>query len=125
MRTSHILLLCILGHALFASVFCNNVSGPDDCCFDYHPRSLNKKFVRSYYMDRRQMLNDCKPYEERFDINLHHHIQKHPPEATMRTSHILLLCILGHALFASVFCNNVSGPDDCCFDYHPRSLNKK
>ncbi|KAL3046669.1 hypothetical protein OYC64_004621 [Pagothenia borchgrevinki] len=50
MRTSHILLLCILGHALFASVFCNNAGGPEDCCFQYYPRSLNKKYVRSYYM---------------------------------------------------------------------------
>ncbi|KAL3046667.1 hypothetical protein OYC64_004620 [Pagothenia borchgrevinki] len=50
MRTSHILLLCILGHALFASVFCNHAGGPEDCCFEYHQRSLNKKYVRSYYM---------------------------------------------------------------------------
>lgn len=28
--------------------------GPDDCCFDFYPRPLNKKYVRSYYMaDRR------------------------------------------------------------------------
>ncbi|XP_010789287.1 C-C motif chemokine 36.1 isoform X2 [Notothenia coriiceps] len=50
MRTSHILLLCILGHALFATVFCNNASGPDDCCFEYYPRSLNKIYIREYYM---------------------------------------------------------------------------
>ncbi|KAL3046668.1 hypothetical protein OYC64_004620 [Pagothenia borchgrevinki] len=51
MRTSHILLLCILGHALFASVFCNIVAGgPGDCCFKYYPRSLNKMLIRSYYM---------------------------------------------------------------------------
>ncbi|XP_033992301.1 C-C motif chemokine 4-like [Trematomus bernacchii] len=49
MRTSHILLLCILGHALFASVFCNNAGGPEDCCFEYYPRTLNKMYIRSYY----------------------------------------------------------------------------
>ncbi|XP_075891611.1 C-C motif chemokine 36.1 [Nelusetta ayraudi] len=54
MTTRHILLLCILGAALLSSVSCRNEVGPDDCCFDFYPRPLNKKYVRSYYMaDRR------------------------------------------------------------------------
>ncbi|KAK5848638.1 hypothetical protein PBY51_006235 [Eleginops maclovinus] len=50
MRTSHILLLCILGHALLASVFCHNGIGPDDCCFELYPRNVHKKYIRSYYL---------------------------------------------------------------------------
>ncbi|XP_038586773.1 C-C motif chemokine 36.1 [Micropterus salmoides] len=50
MRTSHILLLCILGAALLDSVICNNGTGPDDCCFKFYPRRLNKNLITSYYM---------------------------------------------------------------------------
>ncbi|XP_029310636.1 C-C motif chemokine 4-like [Cottoperca gobio] len=51
MRSSHILLLCILGHALVTSVFCNNAIGPNNCCFKpYYPRPLHKRYVQSYYM---------------------------------------------------------------------------
>ncbi|XP_037335612.2 C-C motif chemokine 4 homolog [Pungitius pungitius] len=49
MRTTHILLLCILGNALIASVICNSGIGPDDCCFTPYPRRLNKKLISSYY----------------------------------------------------------------------------
>ncbi|XP_051231294.1 C-C motif chemokine 3-like [Dicentrarchus labrax] len=50
MRTSHILLLCILGAALLSSVICSNGTGPDDCCFKFYPRKINKKLIRDYIL---------------------------------------------------------------------------
>ncbi|XP_020508543.2 C-C motif chemokine 36.1 [Labrus bergylta] len=50
MRSAHILLLCMLGAALFSSVLSSSAIGPDDCCFKFYPRRLNKNKVRSYYM---------------------------------------------------------------------------
>nr|XP_040035623.1 C-C motif chemokine 4 homolog [Gasterosteus aculeatus aculeatus] len=50
MRTTNILLLCILGCALIASAIGNSGTGPDHCCFTPYPRRLNKKLIRSYYM---------------------------------------------------------------------------
>ncbi|XP_053199460.1 C-C motif chemokine 36.1 [Scomber japonicus] len=51
MRTSHILLLCILGAALLTTVFCNNANGPEECCFKFYPRRVNKKLISSYNMN--------------------------------------------------------------------------
>ncbi|CAK6965276.1 C-C motif chemokine 36.1 [Scomber scombrus] len=50
MRTSHILLLCILGAALLSSVFCQNANGPNECCFKFYPRRVNKTLIKSYNM---------------------------------------------------------------------------
>ncbi|KAM7377621.1 hypothetical protein PAMA_014091 [Pampus argenteus] len=50
MRTCRILLLCMLGAALLSSVICNSANGPDDCCFKYFPRRMNKNLFKSYYM---------------------------------------------------------------------------
>ncbi|XP_042257456.1 C-C motif chemokine 36.1 [Thunnus maccoyii] len=50
MRTSHMLLFCILGAALLSSVICNSANGPDDCCFKFYPRRVNKNLIQSYYM---------------------------------------------------------------------------
>ncbi|KAM9335411.1 C-C motif chemokine 36.1 [Symphorus nematophorus] len=50
MRTAHILLLCILGAALLSSVLCKSEIGPEDCCFKFYPRRLNKKVVKSYHL---------------------------------------------------------------------------
>ncbi|XP_033466093.1 C-C motif chemokine 36.1 [Epinephelus lanceolatus] len=50
MRASHILLLCILGYAMLSSVICQNGTGPDDCCFSFYPRRLNKNLISSYDM---------------------------------------------------------------------------
>ncbi|KAM6909496.1 C-C motif chemokine 36.1 [Xenentodon cancila] len=50
MRTTQILLLCILGAALLSTVLCNNGIGPDDCCFKFYPRRINKILIASYYM---------------------------------------------------------------------------
>ncbi|XP_042368499.1 C-C motif chemokine 36.1 [Plectropomus leopardus] len=50
MRATYIFLLCILGHALLSSVFCNNAIGPDDCCFTFYPRRLKKTLISSYYV---------------------------------------------------------------------------
>uniref|UniRef100_UPI0037E98C2D C-C motif chemokine 36.1 n=1 Tax=Semicossyphus pulcher TaxID=241346 RepID=UPI0037E98C2D len=50
MRASHILLLCMLGAALLSSVLCSSEIGPDDCCFKFYPRRVNKTLIRSYYM---------------------------------------------------------------------------
>uniref|UniRef100_A0A3Q0SIS6 C-C motif chemokine n=1 Tax=Amphilophus citrinellus TaxID=61819 RepID=A0A3Q0SIS6_AMPCI len=54
MRTIHILLLCILGAALLSTVDCNNANGPDKCCFEFYPRSINKKLIRSYTVSDRR-----------------------------------------------------------------------
>ncbi|TKS92602.1 hypothetical protein D9C73_027412 [Collichthys lucidus] len=50
MRTSHILLLCILGAALLPSVICSSAIGPDDCCFKFYPRRVMKNLIKSYYL---------------------------------------------------------------------------
>ncbi|XP_059211204.1 C-C motif chemokine 18-like [Centropristis striata] len=50
MGTRHILLLCILGQVLLTSVICTSSIGPDECCFAFYPRRLNKNLVRSYEM---------------------------------------------------------------------------
>ncbi|XP_051799838.1 C-C motif chemokine 36.1 isoform X2 [Acanthochromis polyacanthus] len=50
MRTAYILLLCVLGAAMLSTVTCNNAIGPDQCCFSYYPRRMNKNVVVSYYM---------------------------------------------------------------------------
>uniref|UniRef100_A0A3P9I426 C-C motif chemokine n=1 Tax=Oryzias latipes TaxID=8090 RepID=A0A3P9I426_ORYLA len=47
MRTAAILLLCILGAALFCTVSCNSNS-PDNCCFKFFPGTLNTSRVRSF-----------------------------------------------------------------------------
>ncbi|XP_011486033.1 C-C motif chemokine 13-like [Oryzias latipes] len=48
MRTAAILLLCILGAALFCTVSCNNSNGPDNCCFKFFPGTLSASRVRSF-----------------------------------------------------------------------------
>ncbi|XP_054457815.1 C-C motif chemokine 36.1 [Anoplopoma fimbria] len=50
MRTTDILLLCILGYALLSFVNCANGIGPDDCCFTPYPRRMNKSLIKSYCM---------------------------------------------------------------------------
>uniref|UniRef100_A0A3Q4H3U5 C-C motif chemokine 13-like n=1 Tax=Neolamprologus brichardi TaxID=32507 RepID=A0A3Q4H3U5_NEOBR len=53
MKTTHILLLCILGAALLSAVKCSN--GPDNCCFKFYPRKYpSLKLIKSYRLtDRR------------------------------------------------------------------------
>uniref|UniRef100_A0A3Q4GX35 C-C motif chemokine 13-like n=1 Tax=Neolamprologus brichardi TaxID=32507 RepID=A0A3Q4GX35_NEOBR len=47
MKTTHILLLCILGAALLSAVKCSN--GPDNCCFKFYPRKYpSLKLIKSY-----------------------------------------------------------------------------
>ncbi|XP_069015226.1 C-C motif chemokine 36.1 isoform X2 [Embiotoca jacksoni] len=50
MKTPHVLLLCVLAAALMAVVFCNSAIGPDNCCFKFYPRKMNKKLIGSYYI---------------------------------------------------------------------------
>ncbi|KAF7216248.1 C-C motif chemokine 3 [Nothobranchius furzeri] len=50
MRTTHSLLLCILGAALICAALCNNANGPDRCCFRFHQTPVNKKFITSYIL---------------------------------------------------------------------------
>uniref|UniRef100_A0A8C7YW02 C-C motif chemokine n=1 Tax=Oryzias sinensis TaxID=183150 RepID=A0A8C7YW02_9TELE len=45
MRTAAILLLCILGAALFCTVSCNN-----NCCFKFFPGTLSASRVRSFIL---------------------------------------------------------------------------
>ncbi|XP_042073327.1 C-C motif chemokine 3-like isoform X2 [Haplochromis burtoni] len=47
MKTTHILLLCILGAALLTAVNCTNANGPDNCCFKFYPRRIKPML---YYM---------------------------------------------------------------------------
>ncbi|XP_041635738.1 C-C motif chemokine 36.1 [Cheilinus undulatus] len=48
MRSAHILLLCMLGAALLSSVLSSNAITPDNCCFQFYPKRLDKKLVREY-----------------------------------------------------------------------------
>lgn len=48
MQSSQILLLCILGAALWSSVMANNAMNPDKCCFAFYGRKVAKKNIRSY-----------------------------------------------------------------------------
>ncbi|XP_008284002.1 C-C motif chemokine 3-like [Stegastes partitus] len=52
MRTTYILLFCILGAAMLSTVTChrNATLGPDDCCFTYYPGRLKKNLINTYYM---------------------------------------------------------------------------
>ncbi|XP_020567435.1 C-C motif chemokine 5 [Oryzias latipes] len=50
MRTAAILLLCILGAALFCTVSCNSSSGPDNCCFKFFQGTLSPSRVRSFIL---------------------------------------------------------------------------
>ncbi|XP_008303853.1 C-C motif chemokine 4-like isoform X1 [Stegastes partitus] len=50
MRTTYILLLCVLGAAMLSTVICQPSLGPDECCFTYYPRRLNKNLIGSYEM---------------------------------------------------------------------------
>ncbi|XP_034532130.1 C-C motif chemokine 8 [Notolabrus celidotus] len=48
MQNFHVFLLCMLGAAFLSSVLSNNANGPDNCCFKYYPRRMNKNLFRSY-----------------------------------------------------------------------------
>ncbi|XP_029932398.1 C-C motif chemokine 36.1 [Myripristis murdjan] len=50
MPSSQVLLLCILGAALFSTVLANNGISPEDCCFAFYPRRVNKNLIASYYL---------------------------------------------------------------------------
>ncbi|XP_037538420.1 C-C motif chemokine 36.1 [Nematolebias whitei] len=53
MRTTHILLLCIVGAALISAAVCSDLKAPDVCCFDLYDWKINKKFIKfisSYFM---------------------------------------------------------------------------
>ncbi|KAK2862662.1 hypothetical protein Q5P01_002195 [Channa striata] len=49
MKTTHMLLLCILGAALVSTVVCQWGAGPKDCCFDFYKGKLRKDLIMSYY----------------------------------------------------------------------------
>uniref|UniRef100_A0A669CA70 Chemokine interleukin-8-like domain-containing protein n=1 Tax=Oreochromis niloticus TaxID=8128 RepID=A0A669CA70_ORENI len=42
----------------------------------------------------------------------------------MKTTHIILLCILGAVLLSAVNCNTTVGPVNCCFNLCPRRIKK-
>uniref|UniRef100_A0A3P9KX29 C-C motif chemokine n=1 Tax=Oryzias latipes TaxID=8090 RepID=A0A3P9KX29_ORYLA len=50
MKTACILLLCMLGAALFCTVSCNNAVGPENCCFKFYPKKIQKQRIDSYYL---------------------------------------------------------------------------
>ncbi|XP_041754983.2 C-C motif chemokine 4 homolog [Coregonus clupeaformis] len=56
MRSAQILLLlCILGAALWSAALANNGNGPEECCFKYYTRKLPGQLIREYEMTR----SDC------------------------------------------------------------------
>ncbi|XP_024144248.1 C-C motif chemokine 7 [Oryzias melastigma] len=48
MKTSAILLLCMLGAAVFSTVFCSSAIGPDNCCFRFYPKQIPRGKIQSY-----------------------------------------------------------------------------
>ncbi|KAM9718371.1 C-C motif chemokine 36.1 [Menidia menidia] len=50
MKAAYIILLCILGAAVFSTNASNNAVGPDDCCFKLYPRRIKKDLIKSYYV---------------------------------------------------------------------------
>ncbi|RVE60203.1 hypothetical protein OJAV_G00178640 [Oryzias javanicus] len=50
MRTAAILLLCMLGAALFCTISCDSSSSPESCCFKFFPGKLNPGRIRSYIL---------------------------------------------------------------------------
>uniref|UniRef100_A0A4W5P3M6 C-C motif chemokine n=1 Tax=Hucho hucho TaxID=62062 RepID=A0A4W5P3M6_9TELE len=56
MRSAQILLLlCILGAALWSAASANNRNVPDECCFQYYQRRIPKQLIVAYEMTR----SDC------------------------------------------------------------------
>ncbi|XP_074518249.1 C-C motif chemokine 36.1 [Halichoeres trimaculatus] len=49
MESTRVLLLCMLGAALFCFAFCHNGDGPENCCFQFYPRRVKKDLISSYY----------------------------------------------------------------------------
>uniref|UniRef100_A0A3B3BBN6 C-C motif chemokine n=1 Tax=Oryzias melastigma TaxID=30732 RepID=A0A3B3BBN6_ORYME len=72
--------------------------------------------------------NSSSPQEPQLKTKIHceehllllHRLQRNPVD--MRTAAILLLCMLGAALFCTISCDSSSGPDSCCFKFFPRRL---
>nr|ACI67979.1 C-C motif chemokine 4 precursor [Salmo salar] len=52
MRSALILLLCVLGAALWSAALANNANVPVECCFKYYPRKIPRHSVREYEMTR-------------------------------------------------------------------------
>ncbi|KAL4006355.1 mitogen-activated protein kinase 8 interacting protein 1 [Sarotherodon galilaeus] len=50
MKTTHIILLCILGAVLLSAVNCNTRVGPVNCCFNLCPRRIKANLIQSYYL---------------------------------------------------------------------------
>ncbi|XP_036072602.1 C-C motif chemokine 4-like [Oryzias melastigma] len=50
MKTSAVLLLCMLGAAVFSSVCCSRSIGPDNCCFKFYPGRIPENRIDSYIL---------------------------------------------------------------------------
>uniref|UniRef100_A0A4W5N2S3 C-C motif chemokine n=1 Tax=Hucho hucho TaxID=62062 RepID=A0A4W5N2S3_9TELE len=55
MRSALILLLCILGAALWSGALANNANVPEECCFTFNTREIPRQYIREYEMTR----SDC------------------------------------------------------------------
>ncbi|CDQ86684.1 C-C motif chemokine 36.1 [Oncorhynchus mykiss] len=55
MRSALILLLCVLGAALWSGALANNANLPEECCFKYYNRKIPRQLIREYEMTR----SDC------------------------------------------------------------------
>nr|XP_061810489.1 C-C motif chemokine 36.1 [Nerophis lumbriciformis] len=50
MRSTQVFLLCTLAALMLTSVFCNNSSGPEECCFKHFPRRLHSRIFKTYFV---------------------------------------------------------------------------
>ncbi|KAM9407659.1 C-C motif chemokine 3-like [Salvelinus alpinus] len=55
MRSALILLLCVLGAALWSAALANHANVPEECCFTFNTRKIPREFIREYEMTR----SDC------------------------------------------------------------------
>ncbi|CAN9509693.1 unnamed protein product [Ophioblennius macclurei] len=51
MKTAAVVLLCLVAAAVFTTVLCHGSEpGPKNCCFDYYPKKISKKYIRTYFV---------------------------------------------------------------------------
>ncbi|CAN9509694.1 unnamed protein product [Ophioblennius macclurei] len=48
MKTTAVVLLCLVAAAVFTTVLCQE-RGPS-CCLSYYPRRISKKYIESYFV---------------------------------------------------------------------------
>ncbi|CAN9509695.1 unnamed protein product [Ophioblennius macclurei] len=57
MKTTAVVLLCLVAAAVFTTVLCQGLEpGPKNCCFDYYPKRISKKYIRTYFVTESRCL---------------------------------------------------------------------